>query len=57
MNTGAMRGARVVSNELHGLMWKQPDGRNKQRPIFTNQYAYASDPTRTPAVLPCTHVP
>lgn len=38
---GAMRGARVVSDELHHLMWKQPDGHKAglARSMFTNQYA------------------
>ena len=38
---GAMRGARIVANELHGLMWKQPDGhKTSSAPsISANQYA------------------
>ena len=38
---GAMRGAKIVANELHDLMWQQ-SGRNKATParsFFANQYA------------------
>ena len=42
---GAMRGARVVSNELCRLMRKQPDGKNAgpARSIFSNKYAGVLD--------------
>lgn len=43
---GAMRGARVVANELHGLMWRQSeDGRRARptRPVFSNMYASLGD--------------
>ena len=42
---GAMRGARIVSNELHDLMWQQPDDKKERREAegrnarFANQYA------------------
>ena len=39
---GAMRGARVVSDELRDLVWKQPKATrkaNSARNIFANQYA------------------
>jgi len=43
---GAMRGARIVSNELHGLMWRHADGRRAGRPeraTFSNKYAMLLD--------------
>ena len=43
---GAMRGARVVSNELYGLLNPEPDGGPRTRPerqFFTNQYASLGD--------------
>ena len=43
---GAMRGARIVSNELHGLMWRHADGRRAGRPeraVFSNKYAMLLD--------------
>jgi len=42
---GAMRGARVVSNELHSLMWQQPDGHKvtASRSKFSNFYAALLD--------------
>ena len=36
---GAMRGARIVSNELHDLMWKRPDDLKAGPARFANQYA------------------
>jgi len=35
---GAMRGARIVANELHSLMWQRPTN-HKAEPIFANKYA------------------
>ena len=45
---GAMRGARVVSNELHGLMWRHPNGRKARpaRAIFSHKYASLLDGTK-----------
>ena len=42
---GAMRGARVISNELHGLMWKTADGHttNLARSVFSHKYAALLD--------------
>ena len=38
---GAMRGARVLSKALHGLMWNHSDGRRAgpERTVFSNYYA------------------
>ena len=48
---GAMRGARVVSNELRDLMWKHPAGHMKlkalpARSIFMNMHAALGDQQR-----------
>ena len=45
---GAMKGARVVSNELAGLMWKLPDGLKAglARTVFSNMYASLGDRVR-----------
>ena len=41
----AMRGARVVANELKGLVWRHKDGRKAcaPRPIYANMYVTLGD--------------
>jgi hypothetical protein len=45
---GAMRGARVVSNELHGFVWRHLNGRKAGPPrsVFSNMYASLGDRER-----------
>ena len=45
---GAMKGARIVANELFRVMWSQPDGRKvgPTREVFLNGYASLGDRQR-----------